>query len=97
MSYKIRKTYRDDFKWRLKRLITKSVEYTIVESYKIYKETESSEFEIKDLRKYFMDIYLVELDQYKNVFFYDEEESKRKTYEIYQKLVKEKKIKLIEL
>lgn len=97
MSNKVRKHYRDGFKWRLKRLISKSVEFTIVESYKIYKETERSEFEIKDLRKYFMDIYLVELDQYKNVFFYDEEESKRKTYEVYQKMVKEKKIKTIEL
>ena len=97
MSNKVRKHYRDNFKWRLKRLITKSVEFTIVESYKIYKETERSEFEIKDLRKYFMDIYLGELDQYKNVFFYDEEESKRKTYEIYQKMVKKGIVKTIEL
>ena len=97
MSYKIRKTYRDDFKWRLKRLIEKSVEYTIVESYKIYKETKMSEFEIKDLRKYFVDMYLGELDQYKNVFFYDEEESKRKTYEVYQKMVKEGIVKTFEL
>lgn len=69
------------FDKRISSLIEKSFEYCVVESYKIFKETKSSGYDIDHLRWKFKNYFLKELNKYDNEFLYSEETDKLKERE----------------
>ena len=85
----LKRVYKNQFEKRINKLIENSFDYCVIESKKIYDETQPySQLTIEDLRKKFKNLYMRELIQYDNEFLYSEETNKIKEREYSKSIFK---------
>lgn len=79
LDRRLKRVYKNQFEKRINKLIENSFDYCVIESKKIYNETQPySQLTIEDLRTKFKNLYMRELIQYDNEFLYSEETNKIK-------------------
>ena len=89
LDRRLKRVYKNQFEKRINKLIENSFDYCVIESKKIYDETQPySQLTIEDLRKKFKNLYMRELIQYDNEFLYSEETNKIKEREYSKSIFK---------
>lgn len=89
LDRRLKRVYKNQFEKRINKLIENSFDYCVIESKKIYNETQPySQLTIEDLRTKFKNLYMRELIQYDNEFLYSEETNKIKEREYFKSIFK---------
>jgi len=89
LDRRLKRIYKNQFEKRINKLIENSFDYCVIESKKIYDETQPySQLTIEDLRTKFKNLYMRELIQYDNEFLYSEETNKIKEREYSKSIFK---------
>ncbi len=89
LDRRLKRVYKNQFEKRINKLIENSFDYCVIESKKIYDETQPySQLTIEDLRTKFKNLYMRELIQYDNEFLYSEETNKIKEREYSKSIFK---------
>jgi hypothetical protein len=89
LDRRLKRVYKNQFEKRINKLIENSFDYCVIESKKIYDETQPySQLTIEDLRIKFKNLYMRELIQYDNEFLYSEETNKIKEREYSKSIFK---------
>jgi len=89
LDRRLKRVYKNQFEKRINKLIENSFDYCVIESKKIYNETQPySQLTIEDLRTKFKNLYMRELIQYDNEFLYSEETNKIKEREYSKSIFK---------
>lgn len=89
LDRRLKRVYKNQFEKRINKLIENSFDYCVIESKKIYNETQPySQLTIEDLRIKFKNLYMRELIQYDNEFLYSEETNKIKEREYSKSIFK---------
>jgi len=89
LDRRLKRVYKNQFEKRINKLIENSFDYCVIESKKIYDETQPySQLTIEDLRIKFKNLYMRELIQYDNEFLYSEETNKIKEREYFKSIFK---------
>tara|TARA_B110000211_G_C13697993_1_gene386140 strand:+ start:265 stop:567 length:303 start_codon:yes stop_codon:yes gene_type:complete len=89
LDRRLKRVYKNQFEKRINKLIENSFDYCVIESKKIYDETQPySQLTIEDLRTKFKNLYMRELIQYDNEFLYSEETNKIKEREYFKSIFK---------
>tara|TARA_B100000768_G_C11128087_1_gene310520 strand:+ start:370 stop:672 length:303 start_codon:yes stop_codon:yes gene_type:complete len=89
LDRRLKRVYKNQFEKRINKLIENSFDYCVIESKKIYDETQPySQLTIEELRTKFKNLYMRELIQYDNEFLYSEETNKIKEREYSKSIFK---------
>ena len=89
LDRRLKRVYKNQFEKRINKLIENSFDYCVIESKRIYDETQPySQLTIEDLRTKFKNLYMRELIQYDNEFLYSEETNKIKEREYSKSIFK---------
>ena len=89
LDRRLKRVYKNQFEKRINKLIENSFDYCVIESKKIYNETQPySQLTIEDLRTKFKNLYMREVIQYDNEFLYSQETNKIKEREYSKSIFK---------